>query len=162
MNPGNNCVLVVAHFEQFRSNPYSCPAGVPTIGYGSTFYPNGKKVTLQDAPVSEQVARDLMMWELTNTSTAVNTFLKAEVTQSQYDSLVSFAYNCGTGALKGSTLMKLINAGELKKDGWKRTITAEFGKWVNGGGKKLPGLVSRRSTEAYLFCEGVIKYFIAN
>lgn len=161
MTVGNNCVLMVAHFEQFVSKPYLCPAKVPTIGYGSTFYPNGQKVTLHDAPVSEKVARDLMMWELTNTATSINAVLKVAVTQAQYDSLVSFAYNVGTGAFRKSTLLRIINGGELKKDGWKRTITAEFGKWINANGRKLPGLVSRRSTEAFLFCEGVVKYFNA-
>lgn len=150
---------MVAHFEMFMAKPYIDAAGIPTIGYGSTFYPNGKKVTMHDAPVSEKVAKDLMTLELNNTATAINVFLKAEVNQAQFDSLVSFAYNCGSHALKSSTLMRLINGGVLNKEGWKRTITAEFGKWIHANGKKLPGLVSRRATEAYLFCEGVVKYF---
>lgn len=161
MKISNNCGLVVMHFERFMSHPYLCPAGKPTIGYGSRFYKNGKEVSLNDAPISEPVAKDLMNWELGNKSTAINIFLKAEVNQAQYDSLVSFGYNVGVEqkGLKGSTLMRLINEGVLKQPDWKRIVTVEFAKWKYSAGVITPGLVSRRSTEAWLFCEGIIKYF---
>lgn len=149
------------HFEQFRSKPYLCPAGKPTIGYGSRFYKNGKEVTLNDAPISEPVAKDLMTWELENKAAAINLYLKAEVNQAQYDSLVSFGYNVGVEqkGLKGSTLMRLINGGILNTPDWKEKLTNEFAKWKYSAGKVTPGLVARRKTEAYFFCEGVVKYF---
>lgn len=159
MKPSTKCVEVCAHFEGFSAKPYLCPAKVPTIGYGTTVYPWGQKVSIQDKPVPEIIAREYMTFELNQKALEVEKMLQVPVDQHQFDSLVSFAYNCGSTALKGSTLLKLINGGILKKSEWKIAITNEFNKWVNGGGKKLPGLVSRRATEAFLFCENQIKYF---
>lgn len=159
MNPGTNCITIVKHFESFRPKPYLCTSNKATIGYGSTFYPNGLKVTLQDAPISEKVAYDLMLWEITNKATAVNKFLTAPVNQAQYDALISFAYNCGAPALKTSTLMRYINAGYIQKEGGMIKITNEFKKWIHSAGKKSPGLIRRRACEAHLFTHSIVKFF---
>lgn len=133
-------------FEGFSSTPYICPAGYPTIGYGTVYKPDGSKVTMQDAPISEQKASEWLMQELTNN------YLPGVLKASPiliYEPLVlaaitDFAYNLGVGRYRASTLRKRIDAGDW--DG----ATTELHKWVYGGGKKLPGLVKRRQAEADL------------
>jgi lysozyme len=132
-------------FEGFRAKPYKCPAGVPTIGYGSTFYSNGKKVTLKDKLITEQDATNLLTTVVTNFSSGVSKLLKIQVTQNQFDALVDFAYNVGIGNLKSSTLLKKVNAKNFSG------AALEFIKWNKADGKVLPGLTKRRTAEKDLF-----------
>lgn len=139
-------------FEGFRSKPYICPAGVPTIGYGSTYYPGGRKVTMADAPVTEPQARAMLVAELLHTY-APGTLRQcpgllplALLTDDwrKLNAIVDFAYNLGVGRLQTSTLRRKINAGD-----W-QGAQAELMKWVRGGGRVLPGLVARRRAECEL------------
>lgn len=166
MQPSQKCITLVKHYELFMPNPYLCPAGVATIGYGTTVYENGKKVSLTDPPITEADASDLLNNDLSSFSTGTNHLLKASVTQEQFDALLSFTYNLGLGALGKSTLLKLINENVISTSpGWKGAITKEFSKWnkakVKGDLIELPGLTARRQAEAYLFCEGEVKFFTA-
>ena len=137
---------MIKMFEGFRAKPYKCPAGVPTIGYGSTFYSNGKKVTLKDKPITEQDATNLLTTVVTNFSSGVSKLLKIQVTQNQFDALVDFAYNVGIGNLKSSTLLKKVNAKNFSG------AALEFIKWNKAyDGKVLPGLTKRRTAEKDLF-----------
>ena len=133
-------------FEGFKSKPYLCPAGVPTIGYGSTYYGNGTKVTLQDVPISEVDARALLLHELQYTYTpGVLRLCPQLVTdERRLNAIVDFVFNAGIGRLQTSTLRRKIN----ERD-W-LAAEAELNKWVRGGGKILPGLVKRRQAEALL------------
>lgn len=139
-------------FEGFRSKPYLCPAGVQTIGYGSTHYGDGRRVTLQDPPISEPVAWALLLSELFNTYAPgvlrqCPGLLPLALLESDWrklNAIVDFAYNLGVGRLQTSTLRRRINAGD-----WEGA-RAELGKWVRGGGRVLPGLVARRAAEAAL------------
>ena len=137
---------LIKSFEGFKSKPYKCPAGVPTIGYGATFYPNGKKVTMADKAITEQDATDLLRHRLESFEKYVDSYCRDDVNQSQFDALVSFAYNLGPANLKSSTLLKKVNANPNDE-----TIRAEFMKWVKAGGKTLKGLVRRREAEANLY-----------
>lgn len=139
-------IELIKSFEGFRSKPYLCPAKVPTIGYGATFYPNGNKVTMNDVPINEEQATNLLKDMLTGYEKSVDSFVRDDVNQNQFDALVSFTYNLGAGSLKMSTLLKKVNA-----DPNDPTIKAEFMKWVKAGGKTLPGLVKRRTAEAELY-----------
>ena len=139
-------IELIKLFEGFRSKPYLCPAKVPTIGYGATFYPNGKKVTMQDTPINEEQATNLLRDMLGSYEKSVDSFVRDDINQNQFDALVSFVYNLGAGSLKMSTLLKKVNA-----DPNDPTIKAEFMKWVKAGGKTLPGLVRRRTAEAELY-----------
>lgn len=132
-------------FEGFSSKPYLCPAGIPTIGYGSTYYEDGTHVKLTDAPITKERAEAILRSELGTYESAVNSFVKVPMTQGQFDALVDFAYNAGTGNLQKSTLLKKLNAKDYKG------AAGEFDKWVYGGGKKLGGLVKRRAKERTLF-----------
>lgn len=143
---GEEGVKLIKSFEGFKSKPYKCPAGVPTIGYGATFYPNGKKVTMSDRAITEQEATDLLRHVLESFEKYVDSYCIDTINQNQFDALVSFAYNLGPANLKSSTLLKKVNANP--KD---ETIRDEFMKWVKAGGKTLKGLVRRREAEANLY-----------
>lgn len=139
---------LIKSFEGLKLKPYLCSAKVPTIGYGSTMYPGGRKVTLSDKAISEQDALLFLSNDLTFFEKQVDSFTTDAVNQNQFDALVSFAYNLGATALKGSTLLKKVNANPNDP-----TIRAEFMKWVNAGGRKVQGLVNRRTAEANLYFE---------
>ena len=133
-------------FEGFRSKPYLCPAGIPTIGYGSTYYADGRKVTLQDLAINESAARDLLMHELRHTyAPGVARLCPGLLAhEGRFNAIVDFAYNLGVGRLQTSTLRRKINAQDW--DGAKEQLML----WVRGGGKVLPGLVKRRQAECLL------------
>lgn len=143
---GAGGIALIKQFEGFVGKPYLCPAGVPTIGFGATYYLDGKKVTLQDAPITEAAGHDLLINMLGRFEKAVDASCRDDLTQNQFDALVSFTYNLGEGNLKSSTLLKKVNA-----DPNDPTIRDEFMKWVKAGGKVLPGLVKRREAEANLY-----------
>lgn len=137
--------------EQFRSKPYLDSVGVPTIGFGSTVYMNGKAVTMKDKPITEAEATELLNHKLQSRYIpAVKSGLNVNVTQNQFDALTSFIYNVGPGGTS-STLFKKINAGIKDPD----TIKYWFGVWnkgtVNGKKVELKGLTNRRAREANLF-----------
>jgi len=143
---GSKGLELIKGFEGFKGNPYLDSVGVPTIGYGATYYPGGKKVTMKDAHINESQASDLLSNMLGKFESAVHSVVKTEINQNQFDALVSFVYNLGPGSLNTSTLLKKVNV-----DPNDPTIRAEFAKWVNAGGKPLPGLVRRRAAEADLY-----------
>jgi len=133
-------------FEGFRSKPYLCPAGIPTIGYGSTYYSDGRKVTLQDAPVTKEEADALLMVELQHTYAAGVMRLCPVLLShpSKFNAIVDFCYNLGVGRLQSSTLRRKINAQDW--DGAKEQLML----WTKAGGKVLPGLLKRRQAECAL------------
>ena len=145
MKASVSVVKLVKLSEGFSAVPYRCPAGVPTIGYGSTRYTNGKRVTMDDAPISEATAALLVLATLVTYEDAVNRYVTVPLNQNQFDALVDFAYNAGATALRTSTLLMRLNKGDYIG------AALEFGKWVYGGGKKLAGLVTRRAAEKNLF-----------
>lgn len=138
-------LALIERFEGLYLRPYICPAGVPTIGLGSTRYEDGTPVKLTDPPITRerayaiarvQIERDYMP--------AVLKLCPGIDTPGRLAAITDFAYNLGAGALKSSTLRKRINAGDW--DG----ARSELAKWVRGGGRVLPGLVARRKAEAAL------------
>jgi lysozyme len=137
---------LIKQFEGLSLTPYVCDGGINTIGYGNTYYTNGKKVTLKDKPLTLQQAEELLKFSLTTYEKAVDSFCRDDISQGNFDALVSFAYNLGTGALQKSTLIKKVNANP--KD---PTIKAEFMKWNKANGKVLAGLTKRRQAEANLY-----------
>lgn len=134
-------------FEGFSSKPYLCPAGIPTIGYGSTYYSDGRKVSLTDAPISIQDAEALLLHELHHTYLpGVLRHCPILLTdERKCNAVVDFVYNLGIGRLQTSTLKRKINAQDW--DGAKEQLML----WTKGGGRVLPGLVKRRTAECALF-----------
>lgn len=142
----------IANFEAFRNKPYLDVAGIPTIGYGATYYENGVKVSMNDAPVTNERALQLKAFHIQVAEKAVRQFVGSAVNQNQFDALVSFTYNLGATALKNSTLVKKVNINPNDK-----SIEAEFKKWINirnpktGRLEKSNGLIRRRNEEAAIY-----------
>ena len=134
-------------FEGFRSKPYLCPANVATIGYGSTYYADKRKVTLEDAPMSEQDAHALLLIELEHTylPSVLRQCPILATDERKCNSIVDFVYNLGNGRLQTSTLKRKINAQDW--EGAKEQLML----WNKGGGKVLAGLTKRRKAECALF-----------
>lgn len=143
---GEKGIALIKSFEGFESKPYKCPAGIPTIGFGATFYPDGKKVSMTDTPVNESQATDLLKSMLVSFEQYVDSYCRDEINQNQFDALVSFAYNLGPGNLKASTLLKKVNVNPNDV-----TIRDEFMKWCRSNGAILKGLQRRRQAEADLY-----------
>lgn len=137
---------LIAEFEGLRLSPYLCSAGVPTIGYGSTFYPSGKKVTMQDKPITQATALWMLKETANKFAVEVDKLVIPALNQNQFNALVSFAFNLGTSALGKSTLLKKVNANPNDP-----TIRNEFAKWNKAGGRVLDGLTKRRTKEANLY-----------
>ena len=127
--PGGGCIA------------YRCPAGVWTLGYGCTEGIQAGMVWTQ------QQAEDALRREIDKFEAAVTRLVTVPINQNQYDALVSFAYNCGEGALARSTILRRLNSGDYAG------AARGFSAWNKGGGRVLPGLVSRRAREAALFME---------
>lgn len=128
-------------FEGCKLKAYRCPANVCTIGYGHTSAA-GTPTVIDGMTITQKQADDILWQDLVKYETAVQGLVTQDLTQHQFDVLVDFAYNAGVGALKSSTLLKKINAGDFD------AVPAELMKWTKGGGKVLPGLVRRRQAES--------------
>jgi lysozyme len=149
MVASQNCINLIKLFEGYKARAYLCPAGVTTIGYGSTMYTTGTKIKLGDT-INELQANDLLMWELKNKAIALHGL---HLNQNQIDSCLSFIYNLGIGAFSKSTLKKKIQSNPNDA-----SIKDEFMKWNKArvGGKliELKGLTRRRTAEAELYFKG--------
>lgn len=132
-------------FEGCKLDAYLCPANVPTIGYGNTFYESGRKVKMGES-ISQERADRLFEWVADSFAVQVRHLLKAQLTENQFSALVCFAYNVGIGNLKASTLLKKVNVNPNDTE-----IFTEFLRWNKAGGKVLNGLVKRRQAEANLY-----------
>ena len=139
MKSTNYAILLIKSFEQLRLNSYLCPAGVWTIGYGHTDGVN------QGMLITEKTADAFLKQDIKKAEDEVNR-IDADLTQEQFDALVSFVFNVGDRAFRVSTLRKLIerNPSDPK-------IADEFHRWVYAGNKMLPGLVKRREQEIKLY-----------
>lgn len=133
-------------FEGFSSKPYICPAGYPTIGYGTVYKPDGSKVTMEHPPITKETADEWLVRELKNNYMAG--VLKASPglinNPRCLGAVTDFCYNLGVARYRGSTLRKRINEGDWDE------AKLELMKWIRGGGKVLPGLVKRRKAECEL------------
>jgi len=137
---------LIKEFEGLKLKPYLCSAGVPTIGYGNTFYENGTKVKLTDAPITKERAETLFKSLADKFAVKVVPLIKKPITQNQFNALVSFSYNVGVTALQNSTLLKLLNNNPNDAN-----IAKEFLKWNKAGSKVVNGLTNRRIKESALY-----------
>jgi len=145
MTPEELAAALARRFEGLYLKPYLCPAGVPTLGYGATFYEDGTKVKLTDPPISKERAEALLLWMVrTVFLPAVVKLCPVKMTPGQAAALIDFAFNLGAGNLRASTLRRRVNAGQ-----W-GDVPTELRKWVMAGGRKLAGLVKRREAEIAL------------
>jgi lysozyme len=142
----NKGYLFITKHEGLRLKPYLCPAKVPTIGYGNTYYLDGKRVTLLDKEITKQEAFDMFKEIANRFAKRVDELVTSNINQNQFNALVSFAYNVGTGNFSSSTLLKKVN-----KNPNDLTLKAEFLRWNKAGGKVLNGLTKRRNEEADIY-----------
>ena len=138
-------VQIVAEFEGFKATAYLCPAGVWTIGYGTTRWDNGAPVVRGDGPVTQEAARRMLRRDLDDAARALDRLVTVPLTEHQRAALISLIYNIGAGAFERSTLRAHLNAGRYV------SAAGEFTRWNKGGGAVLPGLVRRRAAEVRLF-----------
>jgi lysozyme len=137
---------IIKEFEGFSSKPYLCPANVPTIGYGSTMYKNGERVTMDDTEITEEQATEMLMDTIKSVEKQVKKVLTVKLKPHQMAALVSFTYNVGIGNFSNSTLLAWVNS----NPDFPR-IPEQFRRWNKGGGKVLQGLVRRREEEIKLW-----------
>lgn len=147
MKASEQCLTLIKSFEGYRTRPYRCPAGIWTVGYGCTFYPDGRPVGPDDPLVNQEQADALLVNTLITFEDAVTKLVDVPLLQCQFDALVSFAFNCGIGNFRNSTLLRKINQDDFEN------ASSEFARWNQGGGQVLPGLVRRRNAEKLLFLE---------
>ena len=138
-------VVLARGFEGLYLSPYLCPAGIPTIGLGATYYESGAPVTLHDPAITRARAEALLLWMIhTRYLPAVLKLCPGVNSPERLAAIIDFTFNLGSGRLKTSTLRKRINAGR-----W-GDVPTELRKWTRGGGRVLRGLVRRREAEILL------------
>ena len=151
MKISDNGLRLIQEFESFEANPYLDSARVWTIGYGSTYYPNGKKVTGRDKPITREYAETIQRNVIKNDfEPVINELLKNEIasgfiTQNMFDAILSLTYNIGVNGFKKSSVLRLLKQGD------KQNAADAFLLWNKAGGKVLKGLVNRRKKERELF-----------
>lgn len=146
--PANPEALALdVQFEGFSARPYVCPAGVVTIGFGSTRYDNGAAVKMTDPPITKERAIELLNVEQLRCDVKIRTRF-GNLGTNRLGALGSFAYNLGFSALSGSTLARKVKSGDHPG------ASAEFPRWVYGGGRRLLGLVRRRAAERAVYDRG--------
>lgn len=134
---------LICRFEGFSPVIYICPAGYPTIGYGHLITEANKEQFLDG--VDDDEALELLRSDVGKAERAVLRLIAVPLTQGQFDALVSFTFNLGSGALQRSTLRRKVNREEHDD------VPDELMKWVWAGGRKLKGLVKRRKAESMLY-----------
>lgn len=139
MRTGHAGISLVKQFESLRCEAYRCPAGIWTIGYGHTAgVRRGDRIDTRKA--EQLLAEDLRQFEEVVSRECPN------VNQNQFDALVSFVFNIGTGNFLKSTLLKCVKANPQNMN-----IRYEFSRWNKADGTVLAGLVRRRKAEADLY-----------
>lgn len=131
---------LIKHFEGFSSNVYKCPAGLPTIGYGHLI----KQGEVLNS-VTEDEAEELLRHDVQVAEKAVLRLINIPLTDGQFDALVSFTFNLGSGSLQSSTLRRKVNRQEHDQ------APIQLRRWVWSGGRKLKGLQLRRDAESTLY-----------
>lgn len=140
MNISQKGIDLIKEFEGLRLEAYRCPAGIPTIGYGTT---KGVEMGIK---ITKDEAERLLKKDIEQFENGVLSRLRVKVNQNQFDALVSLAYNIGLGNFGKSNLLRLLNGGQPIGN-----IAKEFLKWNKAGGKILKGLINRRDAEMKLF-----------
>ena len=134
---------LVKQYEGFRATAYVCPAGKLTIGYGHVILEHEQ--SLKAARISMDEALSILRADMADAERAVERYIKVELSDNQFAALCSFTFNLGSGNLYRSTLRKKLNKGGYD------SVPTELDKWVHAGGKRLNGLIRRRSDEGDLF-----------
>jgi len=155
MKLSNKGITLLKELEGYRNKPYLCSAGVPTIGYGSTRYANGVRVSLRDPAITEAKAQTMLLADVASFEKDVTMLTKSVVlNQSQFDALTLFAYNVGSDIDIDTTPEGLGDSQLLKKvlaNPNDPIIASEFAKWKFSGGKVTQGLITRQKKQSNLY-----------
>jgi len=140
MNMPQDAIDLIKKHEGFQPRPYLCPAGYRTIGYGHRILPG----EVFDRMTGRE-AGSILLWDLQKTFKVIDEVVKVPLNDNQLSALLSFVYNVGGSAFKGSTLLKKLNDKKYKE------AANQLLRWVYANQKELPGLVNRRMEERTLF-----------
>jgi lysozyme len=146
MKLNNSGYLLITEFEGYSAKPYLCSAKVPTIGYGNTYYTDGKRVTMLDKEINKQQAFEMFKVIADRFASKVSNLVKTPLNQNQFNACVSLAYNIGMANFMNSTLLKLVN-----KNHNDILIGLEFKKWNKVNKKVVAGLTRRRNYESDIY-----------
>lgn len=134
-------IKMIANFEGKRNSKYLDAVGLWTIGIGHLI----KSGEVFNSVLTDQEVFDLFRKDISGFEQAVSNLVKVKINQNKFDALVSFAFNCGVGALESSTLLRVLNEGNYQ------LAADNFLKWDKGDGKTIYGLTLRRQKERELF-----------
>jgi len=138
---------LIKHFEGCILHPYKDQVGIPTIGIGQTYYPGtGKKVTMSDPPISQATADSMFLNMVKPFELAVYSTTRDDLTQNQFNALVSLTYNIGTAGFKASTVRRLVNLNVSDA-----RLHDAFLMWDKANHKVLQDLVNRRTKEYQMY-----------
>ena len=137
---------LIKEFEGTRLESYYCSSHILTIGTGHT----GPDV-YEGQKITQAVANQLLRDDLERFEKCIVSMIDVPLTQNQFDSLISWSFNVGAGAVQESTLRRRLNRGEDVNT----VISEELPRWCNGPNGPLEGLVKRRAAEVKLAVEGV-------
>ncbi|HEY8698821.1 MAG TPA: lysozyme [Rhizomicrobium sp.] len=152
--PGNDAVFAlckdrIKQFEGYSAKPYRDSAGVPTIGWGTIRYPNGKTVTMSDPAIGKDYAEQCLTFEMTQKAAILASHLEKSATVHQAGAMLSLAYNIGVQAFLGSSVLRQFNAGKIN------AAAKAFEMWdkahVDGKLVVVAGLLKRRKEEEAMF-----------
>lgn len=139
-------LALIKSFEGYSPDAYRDPIGIWTIGFGSIWGMDGKRVTGDHQTISKLTAQALLRREVANSGRACRRLVGTDIlNNNQFSACVSFVYNLGSGSFKASTLRRLILRHDLG------SAEGQFSRWVFAGGRKLKGLIRRREAERQLF-----------
>ena len=134
---------LIKQFEGFSSTIYKCPAGIDTIGYGHVVKQHEYK--LFEKGVDKPTAKSLLKQDVQVAELAVSRLISVPLNQNQFDALVSFTFNLGSGALQRSTLRRKLNQYQYQN------VPSELSRWIWVKTRKSQGLINRRNREAAIF-----------
>jgi lysozyme len=138
-------VDLIKRWEGFRAEPYKCPAGVDTIGYGHTAT---KSLMKRGTKITEARAEKLLRSDLAIYEKAISEMVEVDLTDGQFGALVSWCFNVGVGAAQRSTLIRKLNAGDYDN------VPKELARWNKIGNSVSSGLANRRAAETGLWARG--------
>lgn len=136
---------LIKSFEGFSSEPYKCVAGIWTIGFGSIYGGNAKRITSKHKSITKKEASKLMKRDIRATEYKICKLIKVPITPNQFSSLCSFVYNIGSGAFQRSTARMKLNRSNYEG------CADELLRWKYAKKRVIPGLLRRREAERELF-----------
>ena len=138
-------LALIKSYESLSLVPYHDSAGYPTTGWGHLLSREKWADLSQWTPITEHTAGIVLQDDLADAEHAVNTYVKVELRQPQFDALVSFTFNLGAGDFRSSTLLRRINRGKHLQ------VPTQLYRWIKAGGKPSLGLARRRAAEVVLY-----------